>query len=168
MRLPEGVEWSLHSVSLLAMVADLEVALPASKLAEFHDVPRDYLAKSLQQLAAAGIIESARGRIGGYRLARPAEMITVLDVVEALEGSDPSFRCTEIRQRGPSSVAPGSYPKLCGIAAVMLRADAAWRAELAATTIADITVQVNRQAPPDAMKKGAAWLQQELESRTRS
>ena len=59
-------------------------------------------------------------------LDRPDE-ITVLDVVEALEGCEPAFRCTEIRRRGPARVAAREYRVPCSIHVVMDRADAAWR-----------------------------------------
>ncbi|MEZ5343842.1 MAG: Rrf2 family transcriptional regulator [Acidimicrobiales bacterium] len=72
-------------------------------LAELHDVPPAYLTKQLQRLRTAGIVESQPGRAGGYRLARPTADITVLDVVLATEGPERAFRCTEIRQKGPSA-----------------------------------------------------------------
>jgi DNA-binding IscR family transcriptional regulator len=62
----------------------------------------------------------------------------VADVVEAVEGPGPLFHCTEIRQRGPVPLTGGACRKPCGIAQVMQRAERAWRAELAAVTIADL------------------------------
>ena len=72
MRLSDGVEWALHCCTLLALLPP-DRPLPASRLAEFHEVPPAYLAKHLQALSRAGIIESMPGRHGGYRLARPAD-----------------------------------------------------------------------------------------------
>src|SRR5688572_30457230 len=87
MRMTEGVEWSLHCCTLLAVVPE-GVALPAARLAEFHGVPAAYLAKHLQALAAAGIVESVPGRRGGYRLARRPADIALIAVVDAVEGAD--------------------------------------------------------------------------------
>ena len=93
-----GVEWAVHCCILLSQ-ADQPVPVP--RLAEFHGVSRTYLAKHLQQLSRAGLVTSSEGRAGGYALTRPADEITVLEVVLAIEGEDSSFRCTEIRQNGP-------------------------------------------------------------------
>jgi Rrf2 family protein len=114
MKLSEGVEWALHCCTVLALVPEGR-ALPASRLAEFHGVPTAYLAKHLQALSRAGVIESVPGQRGGYRLARPADEITLYDVVSAVEGSAPAFRCTEIRQRGPAGLEPSAYPLPCAI-----------------------------------------------------
>src|SRR6266508_5269600 len=100
MRLGEGVEWALHCCTLLAVLPP-DQAMPASRLAEYHGVPGAYLAKHLQALSQAGIVEAVPGRRGGYRLARRPDEITLLDVVDAVEGAEGSFRCTEIRRRGP-------------------------------------------------------------------
>src|SRR4051795_8446042 len=99
MQLGQGVEWAVHCCTVLAMVPP-DRTLPAARLAEYHGVPPAYMAKHLQALAQAGIVESVSGRRGGYRLARPADKISVLDVVVAVEGDRPAFRCTEIRRRG--------------------------------------------------------------------
>jgi Rrf2 family protein len=58
----------------------------ARNMAEHLGLPGPYLAKILQNLVQAGILESVRGPKGGFRLARPAEAITVGEVVTALEG----------------------------------------------------------------------------------
>lgn len=159
MRLSEGIEWGLHCATLVAVIPPGST-LPASRLAEYHGVPAPYLAKHLQALSRAGILESVPGPSGGYRLGRPAADISVLDVVEAIDGPEPAFSCTEIRRRGPAAVPAREYRLPCSIHAVMDRADAAWRAELGATTLADLVEQVLTAASPQALVKGAAWLQE--------
>lgn len=155
----EGVEWALHCCTLLAVVPE-GTALPATRLAEFHGVPGAYLAKHLQALAAAGILESVPGRRGGYRLARRPADIPLIDVVDAVEGDESAFRCTEIRQRGPSALARSRYVKPCGIARAMWAAEDAWRAELARRTVADLLAGLASDVPMDAAVKAAAWLQE--------
>ncbi len=153
----EGVEWAAHCAVVLAMLPP-EATLPASALAEYHGVPAPYLAKSLQALARAGLVASVPGRGGGYRLGRPPERITLFDVVEAVEGTAPFFRCTEIRKRGPARGPARSYPPVCAIAGAMARAEDAWRAELRGTTVADLAAIVARQAPEVSVSRSIRWL----------
>jgi len=161
MRLPEGIEWGIHCVVLLAVVPPGST-LPSARLAEYHGVPAPYLTKHLQALVRGSVLESVSGPRGGYRLARPADEISVLDVVEVLDGTEPSFVCTEIRRRGPTRLADREYTVPCSIHVLMDRADAAWRAELRGVTIADLVGEVVDRAPARSFEKGVAWLQDVL------
>lgn len=163
MKLSDGVEWGLHCAALLAAIP-AETVLPGKALAEYHGVSESYLIKHLQALTAAGILESVPGPKGGYRLARPASEIPVLAVVDAIEGRDPAFRCSEIRQRGPAAVEPEVYRLPCAINATMLRAEMAWRRSLAAQTVADIVAGLTRQADQRSLEKTIAWFQERLRS----
>jgi Rrf2 family protein len=157
MRLPEGVEWAIHCTTLLALVPP-DRTLSAARLAEYHGVAAPYLAKHLQALVRGGVLESVPGPRGGFRIARPAGEITVLDVVQAIDGDEPSFSCTEIRRRGPARLPAREYRVPCAIHVVMDRADAAWRAELEAVTIADLVRDVITGAPARAKEKGIEWM----------
>ncbi len=57
-----------------------------NEIAAERDIPKSFLAKILQTLAKAGLVESLRGVQGGFRLARKPSDISLLDVVEAMEG----------------------------------------------------------------------------------
>jgi Rrf2 family protein len=157
----EGVEWGLHCVTLAAVLPP-EATLSAGRLAEYHGVPTPYLAKHLQALSRAGILDAVAGARGGYRLARPAADVSVLDVVEAIDGAEPSFRCTEIRRQGPARLPAREYRVPCSIHVVMQRADDAWREELRGTSIADLVGMVAASAPPQALVKGLGWMQEAL------
>jgi Rrf2 family protein len=159
MRLSEGVEWGLHCAVLLAVMPP-ETALPTSRLAEYHGVAVAYLAKHLQAMSRAGILAAGPGRGGGYRLARPPADVSVLDVVEAVDGDDPAFKCLEIRRRGPAAVPGREYRTMCGIHRVMVEADAAWRAELGRTSVADLAAGVAKDASPKMIEKFGTWLQE--------
>jgi Rrf2 family protein len=161
MKLSDGVEWGVHVCTLLAVLPP-DSALPAARLAEYHGVPSAYLAKHLQALAGAGVLETVKGPRGGYRLARPAAEITVLDVVEAIDGDEPAFRCSEIRRRGPTAMPAREYKHPCGIHRVFTRADEAWRKELDGTTIASLVIGVMREAPRAAVEKGARWISEAM------
>jgi DNA-binding IscR family transcriptional regulator len=85
----------------------------------------------------------------------------MLEVVEAIDGSEPAFSCTEIRRRGPAGGLPAShYPKPCGIHAAMDRADAAWRREIASVSSAHRIVGAVQAASPEAATKAVAWFQE--------
>ena len=121
MRLPEGVEWALHCTWLLTFTREVTPAGPAP--GRVLDLPDAYLAKVLEALVRAGLLSATSGPRGGFRLARPPEDITVADIVEAVEGPSPLFRCTEIRQRGPVPLTGAACLRPCGIAQVMDRAE---------------------------------------------
>ncbi|MDB5522919.1 MAG: HTH-type transcriptional repressor nsrR [Rhizobium sp.] len=158
MKLSDGVEQAIHSVTMLSALSPGGV-LPAAALAEFHGVGTSYLLKHLQALSGAGIVETVPGPKGGYRLARTTDKITLLDIVLAVEGHAPAFRCNEIRQRGPNPV-PGKPAKPCGIASAMLRAERAYRAELQRTTIADIMQDLSETDSDGAIAaRGCAFLE---------
>jgi Rrf2 family protein len=140
MKLSAGVEWALHCSVVLTKA---EGPVPASRLADLHGVSKTYLAKHLHALAGAGIAQPSEGRDGGYSLMRPAAKITVLDVVYAIDGPDPAFRCTEIRQQGELAAPPEKCRRPCGIAKVMAEAEIAWRTSLAGTTIAELAATVD-------------------------
>lgn len=137
MRIAEGVEWAIHLCAVLGAVP-AGFGLPAGRLAEFHELPPAYLAKHLQALSRAGIVTANRGASGGYRLAKPASKITLLDVTLAIEGSEPAFRCTEIRQQGPCAAAPAACKQHCAIAKAFLDAETQWRKALASISVADM------------------------------
>ena len=157
MKLSDGLEWALHCCTVLGSLPP-DVALPAGRLAEFHAVPPAYLAKQLQAMSRAGLVETTPGRRGGYRLARPAAEITLLDVVTAIEGNEPAFRCTEIRQQGPSAVGPEQYVRPCGIARAMWRAETAWRDELRRITIGDLVAELETTVSKEQQDRAVEWV----------
>lgn len=152
------VEWALHCVSTLSSL-EPEKRLSATALAEMYEVPPKYLAKALQALSAAGIVISTPGPKGGYALAKPAAEITVLDVVDAVQGDERIFRCQEIRRRGPCrKVAAREFGKTCGLADVMWRAEAAWRRELAQITFAHLGERVRGELSPVILNVVGTWV----------
>lgn len=157
MKLSDGVEWGVHCAMLLGSL-EPGATLSGKALADFHGVPESYLLKHLKALVAAGLLESATGPRGGYRLAKPTTEITLLDIVEAIDGKRPAFRCTEIRQRGPCALESSAYPRPCGINAAMLRAEDAYRAALAEETLAKVTDEFAADADPRLFALGGAWL----------
>lgn len=144
-----GVEYALHC--LLWLVAPQEQRPSSRDLADIQGVPPAFVAKIFSKLEKAGIVEASGGIRGGYRLARPAADISVLDVVDAVEGKKALFDCQEIRGRCPlldeESSTRATYG-VCGINAVMLNAQKVMRAELAKSTLASLAAGVLAKGVP--------------------
>lgn len=156
MKMNEGVEWAVHACCLLAPLWPSR-GLSLAALADYHGVPAPYMAKQMQALSKAGIVRTSRGASGGYALARGADAITLLDVARAVDGAVPMFRCTEIRQRGPCALPKTDCAAPCGIARAFASAEAAWRASLAAVTIADMLSSVGRSSSPAHLGAIMEW-----------
>jgi Rrf2 family protein len=85
MKLTHATGYALTALAHLARNAEgLPVA--SQDIAREHGLPEKYLVKVLSPLAAAGILRVVRGPSGGYRLNRPLKEVTLLEVVEAVEG----------------------------------------------------------------------------------
>lgn len=70
----------------LLELAQLDVPATGDELAQAQGLPPKFLAAILNDLRRSGLVYSQRGVEGGYRLARPADMITAADVIRALDG----------------------------------------------------------------------------------
>ncbi len=77
----------------IATMADGAVAL-RSEIAQAQEIPPSFMAKILRSLVRARLLRSSRGVHGGFSLARPAAKITLLEVVEAIEGPLSLTNCT--------------------------------------------------------------------------
>jgi Rrf2 family protein len=152
MKLSQGVEWALHCALLIAQ-ADGD-AVSRRTLAGYHDLPEAYLAKHLKSLVHAGVLTATPGPKGGFRLGGSVDEITVLDIVEAIEGSVSPFLCAEIRQHGACAVPPEMCTGPCPVAKVMYDADHAWRDSLRAVTLADLAARL----PASALRRAHSWL----------
>lgn len=157
MILRNQVEWALHCCAILSGLPDGRF-ISTKTLAEFHGVPKEYLSKALQSLSQAGLVETTLGPRGGYRLARPAAEITFLDIVEAVEGKEPTFRCSEIRGNNPCLPKGYCNKDQCAIARVMWQADLAWRQSLKGTSLSDLAETLSRELEPEIYNATAAWL----------
>lgn len=85
MRLTSFTDFALRALMRLAGEPDRSFA--TSEIAAEFEISRNHLAKVVRDLAEAGFIATQRGAGGGFSLARPAETITLGEVVRALEGS---------------------------------------------------------------------------------
>ena len=157
MILRNQVEWALHCCTVLVGLP-AEQYLSTKSLAEFHGVPKEYLSKALQALAQAGLVTTTLGPTGGYRLAKKPEDISFLDIVEAIEGRQNTFNCSEIRKNNPCLKKSDKITGVCVIAKAMNRADEAWRKELRATNLKMLTKDLVETVPTELLERGMDWL----------
>jgi len=157
-QISKGVEWAVHAASMLIALPPGR-GLKAAALARYHGVPAAYMAKQMQALSKAGIVQSARGAHGGYRLAKTA--ISLWDITAAVDGARPAFRCTEIRQNGPCGLKQADCKAPCQIAAAFAVAEETFRSSLRSVTLADIAMQVARDSAPDRLQKVMGWVEAE-------
>jgi Rrf2 family protein len=85
MKLTRSSAIAVYAVTYIADATDKDHC-QGRVIAAALGVPQDTLIKILQQLARARILASVRGRAGGFRLAKPADRVTLLAIVEAIEG----------------------------------------------------------------------------------
>jgi Rrf2 family protein len=123
------VDYALRAAAELAAAAD--GPLKAERIAQAQGIPVKFLENILLDLKHAGLVQSQRGAEGGYWLARPAEEISVADVVRAVEGPLAHVRGLppdELRYEGPAARLPE----------VWVAVRASLRAVLEHVTLADL------------------------------
>ena len=158
MKLGDGVEAAIHCCAVLASL-DKGATMPGAALAEAHGLSPSYLLKHLNALTTAKVLESLSGPLGGYRLAHAPERITLLDIVLAVEGPEPAYRCAEIRRGGPDPLPASAYVKPCGINVAMLKAEKAYRATLAEVRLSDIVDDFLEEADPRSIARSCAFVE---------
>jgi len=85
MRISRSTGYALLSVGYIARHQDQKVIL-SQDISKQYDIPLEYLLKILQQLVRANVLRSKRGPRGGFSLARPPQKITMLQIIEAVDG----------------------------------------------------------------------------------
>jgi FeS assembly SUF system regulator len=87
LRLSKKTDYALIALAHLAQRGATGAgAFSAREIAEEYAIPAELMAKVLQRLARRGLLTSQQGTHGGYQLARPASTITVVDVIQAIDG----------------------------------------------------------------------------------
>ncbi len=94
MQITKQADYALRAVLYLARIDDGRKA-STKDIAEKQRIPPSFLAKIVSQLSIAGLIQTSRGARGGVILARPPEQVTMLDVIEAIDGPVFLNDCTE-------------------------------------------------------------------------
>lgn len=131
LELNRRTDYAIRACLRLATAGDRP--LSSRRIAAETDVPERFLARVLVELVGAGIVEARLGRTGGYRLRQSPRELTLLELVEAVEGPSTSLRCV-LRQR---SCEPGEP---CAIHPVWAAAQKGILDVLHETTLADVLV----------------------------
>ena len=95
MRLSSLADYAVVMMAAAARRCGASCRLNATLLAEETGLPLPTVQKLVSRLSAAGLIESARGTGGGFRLARPPAAISIADIVEAIEGPITMTSCVD-------------------------------------------------------------------------
>jgi Rrf2 family transcriptional regulator, cysteine metabolism repressor len=90
-----GIRALVHLARAVDSSASPSISEASSEIAKAEGIPSKYLEGILVQLKAAGLVLSERGKKGGYRLAKPASEILMLEIVEALEGEVKPVGCLD-------------------------------------------------------------------------
>ena len=137
--LPQTVEYAIRAVLHIA-AHDGRGAVRVSDAAASLRVPQNYLSKTLHQLARAGVLASTRGPSGGFRLAQPAEHLTLDQIISPFASTD-GHRC--LLGSGVCGETPG-----CVVHAHWAPIKAQMREFFSATTVADLL-----SAPPSTSSR---------------
>ena len=85
MKISRSSGYALLAVGYIAQHTEQKIVL-SQDISKKYDIPLEYLLKILQQLVRANVLRSKRGPRGGFSLARPPKRITMLQIVEAVDG----------------------------------------------------------------------------------
>jgi Rrf2 family transcriptional regulator, nitric oxide-sensitive transcriptional repressor len=125
MRLTRYTDYALRVLIYLALHAERLCTIP--EIANAYGISQNHLTKVAHDLGKAGLVESARGRLGGLRLAKPAAMISVGAVVRVMEGEGCMADCDTC------VIVPA-----CSLAQALDTAREAFMASLDAVTLASV------------------------------
>jgi Rrf2 family protein len=141
LRLSKKADYALLAMRHLAAQATGN-AVSARELAETYSIPPELLAKVLQKLVRARMLESQHGTRGGYVLAQPAGAMSVADVIQSIDGPLTVTACSD------TDHSCDQYTR-CNIRDPLWRIKDRIVSALAATSIADLAVDFSH--PPTAV-----------------
>ncbi len=139
LRLSKKADYALLAMRHLAANGARE-AISARELAEMYDIPPELLAKVLQKLVRARLLESHQGIRGGYGLSRPPAAVSVAEVIQAIDGPLTVTACSE------DDHSCDQYTK-CGIRDPLWRIKDRIIAALAATSVAELATEMAPTPP---------------------
>jgi Rrf2 family protein len=140
MQITRQADYALRAMLYLAQLEPSQRAA-TSQIAEIQRIPPSLLAKIISQLSIAGLIHTSRGARGGVSLARPPEAISVLEVVESIDGPIALNECSQSAGACPFGETCPLRSLWCGTQSEMVE-------KLRKTTFAQVLSQMEPVAVP--------------------
>ena len=141
MQVTRAGEYGIIGLLYLARQPDRRTVM-VEEIAAAEGVPKSFLAKIFQSLSKRGMIQSVRGARGGFRLAKPASQITVLEIINCVETGFALQKCVT---SNPRCVVADRKVGACALCGIFSEAQQQVNDVLSRTTIADL---LKRQAQP--------------------
>lgn len=141
LNLTRSGEYAIAALARLTLESDGALAVPVQTLAERQRIPKSFLTKILSQCSRSGIVRSKKGPAGGLTLGKPPGQISLLEIIEACEGSYRREFCVFYHDRrcvGPS----------CEVYCPLREEEEALRNRLAKTNLASMAEAL--KVHPDA------------------
>jgi len=149
MKLSKKGEYALRSLINLGIAAEVGRSLvQVSELADTEQLPVKFLEQIMQALKEAKLVTSARGKFGGYRLAKPAKAITIGEVVRLIDGPLAPIGCVSQTAYEKCTCPDEAH---CGLRMLMLDVRNAIAGILDRYTLADVVEVTLRKLRRDEM-----------------
>ena len=142
MNLNKSARYALYAALEMAQAERAQTPVTVAGVAARYGVSRTALAKVFQQLVRAGLASGARGVGGGYRLARPASRLSMLEVVAAFEAPRAAGHC--LLADHPGAACP--QPDACALRQVFDEVDELVRCTYASISLATLARRALRAA----------------------
>lgn len=150
MKLSTRAEYGIRVLAALAH-ADPDRPVSLAGIAKADKLPHAYIEQLVGALRRAGLVTATRGHAGGYRLARPAAQITLVEAVRALDGPILEMPCA-----GPSDLESCDRPQDCSVHEVFERLHDSLSGMLGGTTLADVAAGTGGPPYPPAVRRRVA------------
>jgi Rrf2 family protein len=150
MKLSTRAEYGIRVLVVLAR-ADSERPTSLAGIARSDKLPHAYIEQLVGDLRRAGLVTATRGHSGGYRLARPADQIRLVDAVRALDGPILEMPCA-----GPNDLEICERPQDCSVHEVFERLHNSLSGMLTATTLAEVAASAGGPPYPPAVRRRVA------------
>ena len=147
MKLSTRAEYGIRVLVALAHV-DGERPTSLAGIAKADKLPHAYIEQLVGALRRAGLVTATRGHSGGYRLARPADQISLVDAVRALAGPILEMPCA-----GPNDLESCDRPQDCSVHEVFERLHDSLSGMLGVTTLADVALGNGGPPYPPAVRR---------------
>ncbi|MBA2264893.1 MAG: Rrf2 family transcriptional regulator [Chloroflexi bacterium] len=152
MKISTRTEYGIRVLVTLARPGEDDSCLSLTEIARREKLPHAYLEQLVGDLRRAGLVTATRGQAGGYRLARAAAEIAMIDAIRALEGPLLEMPCAGAEDREHCD-----RPQPCSVHEVFQRVYESLSVTLGATNLAEVAATAGGPPyPPEVRRRRAA------------